>query len=544
MATMPVMSNRIAVCALNLFFLLLPSLTARAADRTPTQLWLYYPANLLVEKNIDKLEEIWSRAAKAGYTHVLLADSKFSRLSEMDQRYFRNADRVKRIAADLKMAIVPALFSVGYSNDLLSRDPNLAEGLAVEDALFVVGGGVATLQADPPIAFNPKFAFIDESVKLDKAAGVATVTDNSSNARMNQRLKLTPHRHYHISVDVKTDNYTGQPEVKALAGGWSLIWTNLGVKRTQDWRTHHVTFNNFDNADVTAYFGIWGKASGTLQWRNWRIEEVGLLNVLRRPGAPVTVKLEEGGRTLEEGKDYEPIKDPRMGSVPWAGEYEVFHESPPIRMKGDFADGTRLRVSWYHPHIVYDGQVMICPSEPATRELLADQAKRMKQLWGDSAGGWMMSHDEIRCLNQDLACQHTGRTPGQILADNARFCTGLLRDSAKPMYVWNDMFDPYHNAVKGPYYLVNGTYDGAWEGLDKSVVVVNWNFGKRDQSLKFFADRGHKQVIAGYYDHKPEQVKDWLDSAKGVEGVVGVMYTTWRNDYSNMETFAKRVTKP
>ena len=54
------------------------------------------------------------------------------------------------------------------------------------------------------------------------------------------------------------------------------------------------------------------------------------------------------------------------------------------------------------------------------------------------------------------------------------------------------MFDPYHNAVEGPYYLVNGPWTGSWEGLDKDVMVVNWNYGKRDQSLKFFADRGQQ----------------------------------------------------
>jgi hypothetical protein len=529
-----------------LFFALLTILTsqARAQEPPPRQLWLYYPANLLVDKNIDKLQEIWSRAAAAGYTHVLLADSKFSRLSEMDSRYFRNVDRVKKIAADVKLTLVPALFSIGYSNDLLSRNPNLAEGLPVKDALFIVKSSIATLQSDPPVSFNRKFGFVDETVKLDQAAGVATITDNPSNARMNQKLKLTPHRHYHISVQVKTDNYTGQPEVKALAGAWSLNWTNLGVKRTQDWTTHHVTFNTLDNADVNVYFGVWGKATGTLQWRNWKIEEVGLLNVLRRPGAPLSVKLDDDGKTLEEGKDFEPVKDPRMGSVPWPGEYEVYHDSPPIRLRNNLADGTKLRVSWYHPHLVYDGQIMVCPSEPATREVLADQAKRMRQLWGDSAGGWMMSHDEIRCLNQDQSCQQTGKTPGQILADNAKFCTDLLKDTAKPIHVWNDMFDPYHNAVKGPYYLVNGTYDGAWEGLDKSVVIVNWNFAKRDQSLKFFADRGHPQVIAGYYDHKPEQIKDWLASAGKVQGVRGVMYTTWKSDYSKIEQFAKLAKNP
>jgi hypothetical protein len=510
-----------------------------AQDASSRQLWLYYPTNLLVEKNIDKLQEVWGRAGKAGYTHVLIADSKFSRLSQMDSRYFRNVERVKKIASELKLTLVPAVFSVGYSNDLLSRDPNLAEGLAVKDALFVVKGGVAALEAEPLVKLAEKFSFVDETVKLDRAAGVATITDNSSNARMNQKLRLAPFRHYHVSVEIKTDDYTAKPEIKALAGQRSLNWTNLDVKRTQDWTTHHVTFNSLENSDVTLYFGVWGKAKGTLRWRNWKIEEVGLLNVLRRAATPLTVKLEDGGRVLEEGKDYEPVKDARMGVVPFAGEYEVYHESPPIRMKGQFPDGTRLRVSWYHPHVIYDGQVTCCPADPGTRRVLADQAKRMKELWGDAAGGWMMSHDEIRCLNQDPSCQGTGKTPGQILAENVKSCTELLKDSGKPIHVWNDMFDPQHNAVKWPYYLVNWSFEGAWEGLDPSVVIVNWNFGKRDQSLKFFAGRQHKQIIAGYYDHKPEQIKDWLVSARGVQGVVGVMYTTWKNDYSNVEEFAK-----
>ena len=51
---------------------------------------------------------------------------------------------------------------------------------------------------------------------------------------------------------------------------------------------------------------------------------------------------------------------------------------------------------------------------------------------------------------------------------------------------------------------------------------------------------GHRQLIAGYYDEKPEKVRDWLTAAKTVpDSVIGVMYTTWRNDYSNLEPFSK-----
>src|SRR5271155_2724276 len=94
-------------------------------------LWLYCPTNLQVNANVDTLQQVWTRAAAAGYTHVLLADSKSARLGDLgDMRrvYFANVARTRRIATDLKLQIVPALFGVGYSNDLLYHDPNLAEG--------------------------------------------------------------------------------------------------------------------------------------------------------------------------------------------------------------------------------------------------------------------------------------------------------------------------------------------------------------------------------------------------------------------------------
>jgi hypothetical protein len=513
--------------------LLICALSTRAAE-PPRELWLYCPVNLAVDKNIDKLHDLWHRAAAAGYTHVLLADSKFSRLAAMDKHYFANVERTRKLAAGLKLTLVPALFQIGYSNDLLSNDPNLAEGLPVKDALFVVKDNVAQLQPEHPVAFGPKFNFVDPGIKVDYASHTASLTNNPANARLNQRITLTPYRHYHVQVQIKTDNYTGRPEIKALASdGVSLNWTNLHVKRTQDWTTHHVTFNSLDHSNVNIYLGVWGSAKGTLQWKDWKIEEVGLLNVLRRPGAPLTVRA--GDKTLDEGKDYDAIKDPRMGTVPWPGGYEVFHASPAIHTH-NLPDGARLRFSWYHPHIIYDEQVSCCISDPKVKELLADQAKRMRTLFGIQ-NGYMMSHDEIRVCNQDASCLKTGKTPGELLADNARYCTQLLEGST--VYAWNDMFDPYHNAVKGPYYLVNGPWTGSWEGLDKSVIIMNWNFGKRDQSLKFFADRGYRQILAGYYDHKPEQIKQWLASAKGIQGVVGVMYTTWQNDYSKIEAFAK-----
>jgi hypothetical protein len=279
---------------------------------------------------------------------------------------------------------------------------------------------------------------------------------------------------------------------------------------------------------VSLYLGVWGRASGTLAWRNWKIEEAGPVNILRRAGTPCVVE----GYT--EGKDYEPIVDSKLGRVPWPGEYEVWHEPPVIRTS--LPEGTRLRISWYFPAVIYQEQVRACVSEEKVYDLIADEVKRIRAAW--SPRGIMMSHDEIRCLNWDKSCTDHNLSPGQLLADNVRRCIALLQGS--DIYVWNDMFDPHHNAGDN-FYLVRGSFAGSWEGLDPKVTIVNWNFDGRARSLPFFAARGHKQVIAGYYDGNMERTRQWLASARGISGITGIMYTTWEQNYGELENFARVV---
>ncbi|NBV20404.1 MAG: hypothetical protein EBS05_00160 [Proteobacteria bacterium] len=506
-----------------------------------TDRWVYLQTNLQVDKNVEDAEALFRRAAKAGYTGVLLSDSKMAKLGDVIPRYHQNVARLKSIAAETKLEVIPALFHIGYSEPMLWHDPNLAEALPVEDALFVVRDGVARVQADSPTQLrggdfvNLKlWGWKDPNLLPDN--GALRVTDpKGANSRVSQKLQLKPFRQYHLSVRVKTQDFHGKPEVKLLAAKRSLNHADLGVKATQDWTLHHVVFNSLDQSEATLYLGCWGGETGSLWWKDVTLEETALVNLVRRPGAPFTVKRERGGG-LVEGQDFEPVADPKSGTVPWKGAFEVWHEPPAIKTK--LPDGTRLRVSFHHVVTVNEGQVMVCPSEPKTVELLRDEAKRVHAAWG--ARSYMMSHDEIRCLNWCAACQARKLTAGQILADNARTCVKLLREvnPGGRIFVWSDMFDPNHNAKSsGDYYLVRGDLTRSWEGLDKGVGILPWYFGRRAESLKFFADRGHPQVIAGYYDSKPEQIRDWLAAGKGLPGLNGVMYTTWQRKYGDLEKF-------
>jgi hypothetical protein len=55
---------------------------------------------------------------------------------------------------------------------------------------------------------------------------------------------------------------------------------------------------------------------------------------------------------------------------------------------------------------------------------------------------------------------------------------------------------------------------------------------------------GHKQILAGYYDADPARIRMWLNDAAQVGDVVGVMYTTWRQNYADSEKFAAELGEP
>ena len=514
-----------------------------AAPPVSPELWLYYSTNLQVDDNLKELEPVFRRAAAAGYSKIFLNDSKFSHVDNQPKRYFENIEKVRRLAAELGLEIVPGIFPVGYSNSMLFNDPALVESLRAREELFVVRNGEARPVTAPETRLpdfldraqwdlcDPTVAFEDGVARVSQAAG--------KNARVAKRLRVEPFHQYHVSVLVKTKDYTAKPILIQAIGKdreGELNYTYLSVKPTQDWKLCHMAFNSLENSEVMISFraGYEG-SSGLLWWRDPKIEAAGFLNLVRRDSEPLVVKTEDG-RELREGTDFMALRDPKMGTDPWAGEYGVWHEPPVMKTTG-LPDGTRLRASFTHAITIHSGQAMICPSESKTADLLRDQARRMEELF--RAKAYFMNHDEIRVLGRDEACAARNLDAGVLLADNVRVCQKILHETSPgaKIYVWSDMFDPHANA-RDHYYLVKGNLAGSWDGLDPSVIIANWNSGKPAESLTWFADRGHHQILAGYYDEPPEKILEWLKVADGIRGIDGVMYTTWENNYTDIERFA------
>jgi hypothetical protein len=199
-------------------------------------------------------------------------------------------------------------------------------------------------------------------------------------------------------------------------------------------------------------------------------------------------------------------------------------------------------VSYYHPIIVYDEGVTSCVSEPKILDDWREEVKQADDLYHPAA--FIMSHDEMRVMNQCALCQSQHMTPGELLARNVHQAAQIIRDLRPDaeIWVWNDMFDPMHNAV-AHYYAVNGPLTGSWNGLDPGIGILNWHGGLKGKNCKFFADRGLRQILCGYYDGDEDgsAIVQWLHNTAQIPGIVGVMYTTWEDKYGAMDAWAKAV---
>lgn len=538
-----------------------------AAEPTWSDRWVYCPTNFQVDAGVDRLLGLFDRAAAAGYNGVILTDFKFGKMEGRPANYLANLARTRKAAADRHLALIACVMPVGYAGEILQNDPNLAEGVPASAVPFLVHGDTARITDAPELLTNggaetdggKKIAgweWVDGpgvQVARDTTqhhSGVASLrfssfsTNAAGNCRAVTTLAVAPHRQYHLSFWLRSVGLAHPGEVHATILGSkdvSLNHANLGVQSDQDWTQHHVVFNSEEQTSVRLYLGIWGGTTGAFWIDDASLTACAGINLLRRDGCPVVVTDDAGATTYREGSDYAAWSAPESGHQPWAGEFAVWHPEPALHLlpRSRIVDGQRLRVSYYHAVTVYDGQVALCLRHPDTFRYLRSEVEALQRQLAPT--GWLMNYDEIRCARRCALCA-TASDAGTLLAEHVQRCTALIREVAPQTRIltWNDMFDPQHNA-HGDYYHVAGNWAGSWQGLAPDVEIINWNGGKARESLGFFAKRGQHQVIAGFYDDPAVAtgIAHWREAATGLPGITGLIYTTWTNDYSHLEEFAK-----
>lgn len=545
--------------------------TDRLQDR-----WVFLPVNLYVEQNVKRVEGILDRAQKAGYNGVLFRDSKtaFWWLLQRPDRWRKNCARLRQMTREREMELAAAVFPFGYSHSLLWNDANLASGMPVHDAPLVAREGVL-VPVETAALRNGSFerharnrvagslfqdgagktSFIDSQNARHGDAALRFDNFPSAKAglgRISFRVKVRPWQQYRLRVWMKTENLRGgEILLRARAQNRWIQRQNLKYRKSQineeggmtmDWFEQIVAFNSQDNTEVTIYAGVWGGKSGRMWWDDLRIEAAPTLNLLRRPTLPVTMKGEDG-TLFEEGRDYERVEDKKLGHTGrYPGSYDTRHDPPVIRLTpgSRIREGQTVLFSGCHTAVVYDSQVNMSLDDPEAWRICELQLTRTLETLEPDA--LFMYHDEIRIAGWEPKQRKTFTSTGELLAHNVRRCQELIRKHApdKPIYVWSDMFDPHHNATKN-YYLVQGDIAGSWKGLDPSVIVMKWGSGSRAKpGMEFFAGRGHPQMMAAYYDRDIERDHAmWQAASAETPNVRGVMYTTWKRDYSKLEEFAQ-----
>lgn len=490
------------------------------------ELWLYQGANLADTGAVTRIEQVWRRAAAAGYSHVVLVDPKFARLENQDAAYFARIRTLRSLAAQLRLEIVPGVSVVGRAQGgMLAMDPNLAEALPVRGALFEVRGGIARLVLDPPVALSAK---PDEADVLSRVNGTSAVIPGNGLSRVGWTVTVSPWRCYHVRVKLAGDGFRGEPRIRVVADGRELAHAVVAPPATAGGgaELRDIVFNSQDARRVRITFSVAAGARGTLTWSDWSLEECGPVNLVRRPGLPFTF---EG---LVEGRDFPFVRDSLLGMKPWRGQFEYWHEPPAIRVSRP--DGTRLRASWHHAAVLLRGQVAVCLADTAVVRRQRDEIVRVRELFG--ARTLFLMHDEIRAMGLDATCTAGGRDVAAALAANLEACRAAAGDAR--VLVWNDMVDPLHNAGAG-YYLVRGDLASVQQRLSPQLGIANWNHARLAESLRAFAARGHWQVYAGYYDGSPEDLRAVLPVLDRTKGVTAVMYTTWQDRYDDLEAFAR-----
>jgi len=461
---------------------------------------------------VRKLERTLRMAKAAGYNGVVLDDYKFQILDRLSPEYFRHLEEIKTTARGLEMDLYPLVARFGYSNGLLAHDPNLAEGLPVIRAPYQMHGNYATLRADQHVRLNGE-----------------------------QGVRVSRFRQYHLAVDLKTDNFRA---TKALPAVVAINRRRIGYfdglpAPTQDWTTHHIVFNSLDNELIEVRPLAWVSGIGEISFKNASLREIGLVNVIRREGAPLVVTAEDGRTVYQEAVDFEIENNRPLGLMPRYGEFDAYHEPPRLlRCPGSrIRDDQILLVSYYHAMIVREGGVMCCLSQPKPYDIVKDQISRLQEIFQPK--GFFSSIDEVRVANWCDSCRRRAMTPGEMVAETASRCTQMIREASPSAKIlaWSGMFDPFHNA-HDHYYLANGDLAGSWKGLDKDVIVATWNFTTRERSLNWFGSLGHPQLLTGFYDRGVNEMEGWRKAAAGIAGISGAMYTTWRDDYSHLNTFA------
>ena len=536
-------------------------------DSGGIELWYLHHSYLISDQAVQKSKALIDQAAAAGYTGVVFWDSSITLMSgrNWDPAHEARLKEVMTYARKRHLKTIAETAPFGWSNDVLKENPNWAEAQRVIGARFRVAADGKSLK--PENSLKPLvngnfdmgetgwFAMGDPNIKIvpnaHEGKPAVTIVNPAGNARLRQEVSVQPWRQYHLSLKYRAAGENiGSPIVAVYdVGSFEKLRFAAYLKKSEEWTDLEYLFNSGDSTELMVYMGVWGGAKGTIQFAAAQMEETALIWVAHREGAPFRVYDPENPTKLyEAGTDYNEVADPHM--QPGDASFDrVFYSPPPFTLPASTQLKPRQIVAadyYAVTPLANYYQASLCMTEPGVFRWLTGNAREIKKV-APPETGILLAYDELRQANSCASCRAKNMTAGELLAWNFAETFGIYHQALpdSTFWVWNDMFDPFHNA-HNHYYFVEGDLAGSWKGLPAEVSILNWAFEKPKESLNWFSGKNseqpvaHQQIIAGFYDRGDAgvQARVEIGNAMGIPGIRGLMYTTWVDDYSKLKVYA------
>jgi hypothetical protein len=540
--------------------------------------------NLIVD-SVDGLLTKAKDAKAVGANTIVFSDTKINLWFDDNAKTIAKAWQPKMQELmqgfrSLGMKVILQTTPLGYCTPLLFSDPNLTTGYPIVSAPLVARNG-ALVPEQTATLLNGSFesaalnmptnwgfqdlagehTFIDRSVRHEGSAAMRFEGSNAPNgqARIFTEAMVKPFHQYTLRFWIRTQNLTAgflgpivaslDDKVKLTSQHYSFpdndsrAYVSAPNNLSKDWSEMSVSFNSLDQTKIRLGFGVWDSRKGTLWVDDVRLVDTPLLNVVRRKSLPTRL-ITSAGQQLRERSDYSSLVDPKLGQSGYTGNFDSYHEGPVITIpKGSsIKEGQRVTFEGYHALITMAGQVGCSWHEEQVFANMKKVHARAEKAF--AADGYLIDFEEVRTGGWEPADRAFPSSGAAVSAHIQRAVRDAKRATNKPIYVWSDMLEPTANAIQN-FYQVRGTLDRSWEGLDpKQVIIVNWKDGNEADtakpSVQHFAKLGFQQVVAGFYDRNATtNYQVWKQATTGQPGIVGSMYTTWVNDYTQLSTFGK-----
>jgi Carbohydrate binding domain len=265
---------RAAMAACALLFTACPvAPNAHAAPRFADRFVWIFGWNLEKDDDLPQITKIL-QSAGAHQLNGAVVSFGFDTLTKKSPDYFRRLDAISKTCDQNHLDLIPALFSVGYASGVLSFNPNLAEGIPVTDAPFIVHGNQATLApTDSTLLKNGDFEQFDDNTfknfDFHDQPGLVTFADTQirhsgraslrlqnftanpyGHGRVMQTISVKPHRSYRLTLWAKSENLAPADAFQIAVytqADREIAPRKLHLPLTTDWRKLTLLFNSLDN---------------------------------------------------------------------------------------------------------------------------------------------------------------------------------------------------------------------------------------------------------------------------------------------------------